>query len=111
MEATNNTKRTCEKKGHVIEGGMVVDYPIPDYDMIPCDSPEDHITLWVGKSDFYYKPFGYVPDEHGHIHIPVTSDLAKAAGVCDGITLHEAKKKIDEYVGEQFMTRHYVKVA
>jgi hypothetical protein len=99
-----------EKHGHMIENGMIVDYPATPWDSIPLDPPTDTITIWVGKADFYYTPFGYKPDEKGYIHVPVTSQFAKDAGVKDGISLITAKKRIDEYVGEKFMTEHYAKM-
>ena len=102
-------KIMIEKQGHWIEGGQIIDYPIPGYESMPLDQPVDYITVWVGRNDFYYKPFGYIPDDNGHIHIPIISQFAKDAGIKDGITLIRAKKLLDDYVSEKFMTDHYVK--
>ena len=97
---------TCAKKGSIIEGGKVVQYPLDERYVFPLNPPSDVITLWVGKNDFYYEPHGYVADQSGHIHIPVNSEFAKAAGVVDGITLERAKHLLDDYAGETFIKEH-----
>ena len=97
------------KQGHWIEGGRIIDYPIPGYTLMPLDQPCDYITIWVGRNDFYYRPFGYVPDDNGHIHIPITSELARNAGIKDGITLQRAKTLLDEYAGDLFIVRQLKK--
>ena len=105
-DMTDIENKGTEKKGFIIENGKVIEYPYIPNDLFPLSPPSDFIKIWVGKNDFYYTPFGYKPDEHGHILIPVTSQLSKDAGVKEGLTLIEAKKRIEDYVGDRFLDSH-----